>query len=814
MTAQYPSETTLSGAGSLLEPKNNTKVEVTADINDLVTTIPTGDTSALATEGYMTFMDGTKEIIYYTGKTLNSLTGVTRGADGSNNTAHLDGAEIEYRVNVGYRTRQNEEIKAISDDLRDIFTVDLDDGVTPASTATDLKVRMDHIATQLALLSGKADWKTAPATTLEAEYTDTNNIKTIDLDETATPATTASSIKDRLDQISNRIIAITGKADWKTNPVKTNEALDTEISNSYNNAPDDTQAPADTAISLEQRVDQIAGGMKAITGESSWKTAPPNNISETNTIITDLAGRVDMLRPTEQGTPDNTVLVSAGHYVSSDGSERVYFAGGNSPAFSVVTADSRIDLLTIDDTGTLGILAGTQSASPVVPSYPTDKQVIAHVLIDETGTVVINTADITDARFFLNLGGGSTGIDYRENYVLGTPKDNYTGSLTTIDLVGSYVIGGKNLRVIYEGVMLTPTVDYTETDANTITMILSVASGKQLSCYWSVATIAGDANSVDGISASATPTANNLLALDSNGKFPATVISELVSFFSYRRPVLVYSGVSTVDIENNTGTADETKIIFPDGDSRSVVENPVSQYRRFDITATASLTATHDSGLRSGESEASDTWYALYAVKTTDDATKFVIVGTVTLPLQANYTTLNGYFGTDGWVYLGLIRNGAISTQATNICKFVMCGNEIKLYEVQDTANIAGSRDSYGIRIAHGASVSSLVYTYSAGTGSTSIPNNIGMCDWIGITTAVSRELQIGDQNINVGSSNSVCIAVLGDTSVIGFQSYAWRNASDLGAGIGNSGATAGAHSILLRGWTDKALGIGSNPLI
>jgi len=117
-----------------------------------------------------------------------------------------------------------------------------------------------------------------------------------------------------------------------------------------------------------------------------------------------LRSYMSALRATEQGTPNTTALVALGDYLKADGSGSVAFAGGSSPAFAVVSADSRIDLLSINDSGTLVITQGVQAASPVPPVYPKDSLPIAEVTIDETSGVLINTADIKDVRPFLNLG--------------------------------------------------------------------------------------------------------------------------------------------------------------------------------------------------------------------------------------------------------------------------------------------------------------------------------------------------------------------------------------------------------------------------
>jgi hypothetical protein len=52
---------------------------------------------------------------------------------------------------------------------------------------------------------------------------------------------------------------------------------------------------------------------------------------------------------------------------------RVIFNGGSTPLVSAPSANPRIDVLTIDNSGTLAWTVGTENASPSAPSYPADK---------------------------------------------------------------------------------------------------------------------------------------------------------------------------------------------------------------------------------------------------------------------------------------------------------------------------------------------------------------------------------------------------------------------------------------------------------
>lgn len=208
----------------------------------------------------------------------------------------------------------------------------------------------------------------------------------------------------------------------------------------------------------------------------------------------------------------------------------------------------------------------------------------------------------------------------------------------------------------------------------------------------------------------------------------------------YRRPTLTFINVTTVDVENNTGTANQTSILFPDGTVLSVTEDTSStnKYRRFDITATANFTSgTEDSGLRSGLTEATNTWYAIYAVKSQINAVNFVLAGDTTLPLQANFATLNGRYGTNGWVYLGLIRNGDNNAATGDILSFQHSGPQLFFNNTTATYN------TFGLLLASGSSVTSVTYTYSAGTGTTDIPNHTKL----GIVSVYSTSTSLNVRN-------------------------------------------------------------------
>ncbi len=76
-------------------------------------------------------------------------------------------------------------------------------------------------------------------------------------------------------------------------------------------------------------------------------------------------------------------------------------------------------------------------------------------------------------------------VNYREVYIAGTTLNNYTGSLTVFNLVGSYAANGKNLNVYVNGILQDVTYDYTETNTATVTFVSALNTGDRVNFRWS-----------------------------------------------------------------------------------------------------------------------------------------------------------------------------------------------------------------------------------------------------------------------------------------------------------------------------------------
>lgn len=225
----------------------------------------------------------------------------------------------------------------------------------------------------------------------------------------------------------------------------------------------------------------------------------------------------------------------------------------------------------------------------------------------------------------------------------------------------------------------------------------------------------------------------------------AVRFDQIVQTGVYQRPRLEWANTTSVNLENNTTTADQTVLRFPDGTFRTVTENLSStdKYRRFKITSVAEYTSgTESGGMRNGLTWGQNSWYGLYGVKSQINSSNFVMVADTTLPGLTSSSVLDGYYGADAWVYLGLIRSGLnagtfnnyLSQLETNIVKFQQVGSRTEFMPFTTQAMSLPSTPVQvvvdGGVLLGGASVTTsingiTVYQPVVGMGKTSLPDTV-----------------------------------------------------------------------------------------
>lgn len=80
---------------------------------------------------------------------------------------------------------------------------------------------------------------------------------------------------------------------------------------------------------------------------------------------------------------------------------RVIFAGGLTPTVTAPSANPRIDVLTIDSAGTLAWTTGAENASPVAPTYPSNKAAICELYNVTSETVLVDNANQASGKGYI-----------------------------------------------------------------------------------------------------------------------------------------------------------------------------------------------------------------------------------------------------------------------------------------------------------------------------------------------------------------------------------------------------------------------------
>jgi hypothetical protein len=106
--------TSVAGDGDLFQAVNNLSTTLNGAIDDVTTTVVLTDASAFPAVGFVTI--GT-EAIKYTGIAVNTLTGVTRGADGTVAASHLNGTAVNHYAVAAHHNAPKDEIIAIETQL-------------------------------------------------------------------------------------------------------------------------------------------------------------------------------------------------------------------------------------------------------------------------------------------------------------------------------------------------------------------------------------------------------------------------------------------------------------------------------------------------------------------------------------------------------------------------------------------------------------------------------------------------------------------------------------------------------------------------
>jgi hypothetical protein len=152
-----------------------------------------------------------------------------------------------------------------------------------------------------------------------------------------------------------------------------------------------------------------------------------------------------------------------------------------------------------------------------------------------------------------------------------------------------------------------------------------------------------------------------------------------------------------------------------------------------------------------------------------------------------------------------MIRYGDNSTIANAILRFTQSGNMTLFRNTLSDSNTGVGQT--GHLLATVGSAASLTWTYSPGTGAANVPvifNNCFVNSSFNLGATGTTKLQDSGGNFNYMQIGGVT----GDTI------FMMNSLVDITGGLKTSTPAASASNLVLAGWWDGVLGVGSNPLL
>lgn len=259
----------------------------------------------------------------------------------------------------------------------------------------------------------------------------------------------------------------------------------------------------------------------------------------------------------------------------------------------------------------------------------------------------------------------------------------------------------------------------------------------------------------------------------------------------YQKPVLVYVDSTTINVEQNTATANTTLIVLPTGPI-AVTEDvsATHKFRQLKTSATANgYISTHtgaaDSGMRVGLSLAANTWYFVYAVVVNygDDAgDNFILVGDDTNPMPTNWSTLDTRYGAGMWLYLGMFRRGFGDAQTTTVIPFLQDHQGWLTFTSR-----ASSGDFFGILYDDTASSSTsytTITTFSHGNSGDAVPANCSLLKFNVRVGADADSDMMGAIKLTDSSGNDLHILPSFGNNLTASEDHGWEFKIPAGEGI------------------------------
>jgi hypothetical protein len=433
--ANYP--TSVSTNANLYIAVNGLQTTLASSISNSVTTIPLVSTSGFPTTGFVTIENN--EVVSYTGVSGGNLTGCTRGADGTTALSHGSGVTVGLTVVAAHHNLLKDEVIAIETALgANLSNVQVAGNYVTALTGDVTATGPGSVPATLATVNGNVGSFTITSLTVNAKG----------LITAASSAPTTGS--------GNVVLA--------TSPTLVTPALGTPSAAILTNA---TGLPLTTGVTGTLPNSNTTATSSPTANAIVTRDANAN--AQVNTIVENFTTTV-----TAAGTTSLTAATSPIQQFTGTTTQTVTL-----PDATTLSVGYQISVLN----RSTGVVSVNNHGGTLQQAIPASAQT----------TFTCTSVGTSNGTWDVSTSSAASNTAYREDYVVGTALNNYTGSSTIFNLVNAYGVGAHSLVVTLDGDVQTigATVDYQETNSLTVTFNNALVTGQRVSLIFQTATSSG-----------------------------------------------------------------------------------------------------------------------------------------------------------------------------------------------------------------------------------------------------------------------------------------------------------------------------------
>lgn len=286
---------------------------------------------------------------------------------------------------------------------------------------------------------------------------------------------------------------------------------------------------------------------KTISGAANTFSNIPE--SAVTNLTTDLAAKAPLASPALTGTPtaptaattdSSTTIATTAFVKTAAGTQSI--VDNETPAGTINGSNVTFTLASTPATNSLMLYKNGIRLKPGGADYTLSGNTITFVTAPPTGAVLLADYNVSNTAY--SVGTNSTIFDE-------TPSGTVNGSTTLFTAARGYVAG--SLAVYINGIKQKRGTHFTETSpaSGTFTMSDAPLTGDDIMIdYQFNLNPSSNADTVDGIHASSTPTANQLYPLNANAKLDPTMLDTTLGTWQTWTPTF-----SNMTIGNATVTA-------------------------------------------------------------------------------------------------------------------------------------------------------------------------------------------------------------------------------------------------------------------